>query len=136
MKKKVAPKEIKENKLKFQKVSRFRPAQTTVSRVASSERLDNHGYRNYRDNQILKKIRPNGVLADMEYQQNYAPIKVELSVDEIHDCLFKKPPLKGYWKYCDEMSNNPIPAVRQWDGIFTKDLDSRIPARAGNREPI
>ena len=100
MKKKVAPKEIKENKLKFQKVSRFRPAQTTVSRVASSERLDNHGYRNYRDNQILKKIRPNGVLADMEYQ----PTKVELTVDEIHDCLFKKPPLKGYWKYCDIQS--------------------------------
>jgi hypothetical protein len=79
----------------------------------------------------------------MEYQQNYAPIKVELSVDEIHDCLFKKPALKGYWKYCDEMSNRisrggayGIPTLRMWDGIYTKDLDSRIPAKAGNREPI
>ena len=72
-----APKEIKENKLKFQKVSRFRPAQTQVSRVAGAERLDNHGYRNYRDNQILKKIRPDGPLASMEYQ----PQKVELTVD-------------------------------------------------------
>ncbi len=122
MKKKIAPKEIKENKLKFQKVSRFRPAQTNVSRIASSERLDNHGYRNYRDNQILKKIRPNGPLASMEYQ----PQKVELTVDEIHDCLFRPPLITGYWKYCDEMSNNPIPLVRQWDEIYTKDLDDRI----------
>ena len=131
-----APKEIKENKLKFQKVSKS-ASKGSSSRIAYSERLDNHRFRNYRDNQILKKIRPNGVLAEMEYQQKYAPIKVELSVDEIHDCLFKPKPLTGYWKYADEMSaKGGIPLVRQWDGIYTKDLDSRIPARAGNREPI
>ena len=121
MTKTTAPPEIKENKLKFMKVSKT-PSRSQSSRIAYSERLNNHGYRNYRDNQILKKIRPNGVLAEMEYQ----PQKIELTVDEIHDCLFKKPALKGYWKYCDEMSNNPIPTTRLWDNVHTRDLDARI----------
>ena len=70
----------------------FRKAKRSESRVPYVEKLNNHRFRNSRDNFILGRM-------------GRGPMKnwSGLDVNQIH-ALTRKPPLKGYWKYADMMA--------------------------------
>ena len=83
----------KERGIRYARIKKLSKSQRNESRVAYAPRLDNHNYRTFQDNVILKKL-------------GRGPLKnwSGLNVNQIH--LTRKPPLKGYWKYADRMSTS------------------------------